>query len=322
MEYRLGLSPRYLNRSPRMADDGSAARIPITGAVTPKRFSAVTKGFSRFEYISDPYDGDRQGMASGVTDRPVFKCSAMETAPKQSGTFQRFRYAVDPYERFEQQQKGMLIERDAKLVGERRFVAGGNARDPKTLLRRRVPELRMQLHQLLRNDWANFWKIAEDSLGMIMVLFSADRLTLERRKNLHEYMNRLVVRNSTIIEFGLTRDAMRWNVTQQSENGGPLILSYVFRPPWVPPLDPLASNPSNHSRDGGVSHTSDARVAPMHEESQQQHLSPMGSQQMSSSQPGLNRQGPFLGKTAANVRSGLSGRPVKEYHAERVPFMR
>ena len=117
------------------------------------------------------------------------------------------------------------------------FSAGGNARDGKRALKIRAPELKTQLLKTLRADWPSFMKISLDERGVLLASFAADRLSHERRADLHNYMNRLLNTHPVAAEFGLNRDPARWGVVLAGAQHGPDNLAplvYALRPPWVP----------------------------------------------------------------------------------------
>lgn len=238
---------------PGAASPRASPRKPvIAGAVVPSRYSSIA-GFSRFSYVSDPFEatercrratlhGERSRPASGDSlgvggsPRPLFKHCALPPAPKAAGAFQRFRYSVDPFEA-EEDHKRAEKRHDAKQMLAGAFVAGGNARDEKRSLKRRMPELRMQLHRALQADWPSYLRVHTDERGVLLAAFAAERLSAERRADLHEYMNRLLSTHPAAAEFGLNRDPSRWGTVQTGEVGsaaGVSVLLYALRPPWVP----------------------------------------------------------------------------------------
>ena len=139
------LSPRASTRaSPRAAP--TAARVPVSGAVVPGKYSALG-GFSHFAYMEDPFENaekERRSTRSSrpmsatnsasASPRPVFKTHALPPAPRNAGAFQQFRYAVDPYELKDARKLEAIQKAKDKLCGGA-FLAGGNARGGKTMLR-------------------------------------------------------------------------------------------------------------------------------------------------------------------------------------------
>jgi len=242
------VSPRKKTLSPR--------NVPIGGAVIPSKYSANNgRGFSRFEYQSDPYDiterarrgtsrpGTTETQPPAMSPRPVFKHSSLPAAPQQAGAFQRFRYSEDPFE-LAQEHKRMEARKTASKAIGGAFSAGGNARNEKRTLKRRMPELRVRLLRELRSDWPSFLQIQLDERGVLLALFNADRLDAERRADLHSYMNRLVSTHPASAEFGLNRDPMRWGALVplmpapdadgvQAASAPSQALVYALRPPWV-----------------------------------------------------------------------------------------
>lgn len=172
-------------RSPRV----SPRALAIQGAVVAEKYSALEgRGFSRFVYESEPVERRRQ--PSPRQQQPVgggragFKHCALPPAPKQAGTFQRFRYSIDPFEEMEARRRAEVHrERSKTLNGA--FSAGGNARDPKRALKLRLPELRAQLVKTLRADLPSFVRVVLDERGVLLCLFAAERLNAERRTDLH-----------------------------------------------------------------------------------------------------------------------------------------
>ena len=71
-------------------------------------------------------------------------------------------------------------------------AAGGNARDAKRSLKIRAPELKAQLLKTLRADWPSFVRVGWDVRGLLIASFAAERLSSDRRSDLHAYMNRLL----------------------------------------------------------------------------------------------------------------------------------
>lgn len=180
---------------------------------------------------------ERNGARAGA----AFCARAVPPAPKQAGAFQRFRYSLDPYEAQEDTKRQERQERQKTLAGA--FSAGGNARDGKRLLKQRMPELRNQLLRTLRADWPSFRRVSIDERGCLLAVFAAEKLSAERRSDLHAYMNRLLNTHAAAAEFGLNRDPSRWGAvpapsSSGSPDGGassaPSPLVYAFRPPWVP----------------------------------------------------------------------------------------
>jgi len=249
-------------RSPRL----TPRALAIQGAVVAEKYSALEgRGFSRFVYESEPVERRRQ--PSPRQQQPVgggragFKHCALPPAPKQAGTFQRFRYSIDPFEEMEARRRAEVHrERSKTLNGA--FSAGGNARDPKRALKLRLPELRAQLVKTLRADLPSFVRVVLDERGVLLCLFAAERLNAERRTDLHAYMNRLLKTHPMSTEFGLQREPTRWGVAA-SVPGDPVAaptttaaagmpspppsaetvsmaalppLVYAFRPPWVAAL--------------------------------------------------------------------------------------
>ena len=113
-----------------------------------------------------------------------------------------------------------------------------------------MPELRTQLVRTLRADWPSFRKVSIDERGCLLAVFAAEKLSTERRSDLHAYMNRLLNTHPAAAEFGLNRDPSRWGVltapasivsssaVSAAEGGAspvaPSPLVYGLRPPWVP----------------------------------------------------------------------------------------
>ncbi|KAL1515595.1 hypothetical protein AB1Y20_002215 [Prymnesium parvum] len=229
--------------SPRSCSPLTAARVPISGAVVPGKYSPI-RGFSHFSYIEDPYHPPEQpsihppstpcSVVGSDAPRPVFKTPALPPAPRNAGTFQQdraFRYAIDPYELKEEKKlEAARKEREKKLMGSA-FKAGGRAPSTDRTLRLRAPEMRTQLHRTFRHDWPCYQGLTTDGRGMITATFAADQLGNERRKDLHEYMNRVLSRHPAAVQFGIMRDSSRWGA---AASGSPDRILYVFRPPWVP----------------------------------------------------------------------------------------
>ena len=223
----------------------------------------VAAGHSHANPASPAAPSPRDSLPSGrgeLENRPAFRCRAsLPPAPKQAGAFQRFRYSVDPFELAEDQKRNELRQKRTKTLAGA-FAAGGNARDGKRGLKRRMPELRKQLTLALRADWSPFLKIAVDERGVLLALFASEGVTQERKADLHAYMNRLLTTHPTSTEFGLNRDPSRWGAmlvpplhgpggnatvapaqaleaapggTSGAAPAAPPIV-YAFRPPWVP----------------------------------------------------------------------------------------
>ena len=135
-------SPRKTTVTPRPTK--------IQGALIPNQYSQLRgRGFSCFEYteepplpslrLSAPAGSPRNALRhdGSSADRPVFKHSALPPAPNQAGSFQRFRYTTDPYERLEDFKRVELHETKAKTIAGS-FAAGGNARDTRKMLNGRA----------------------------------------------------------------------------------------------------------------------------------------------------------------------------------------
>lgn len=91
-------------------DASSPARWKVNGTRLPSTYSAMRgRGFSSFAYEPsekeklppkltygqpNPKAQQQRPQSGGLRDRPVFKFRALPTAPKQAGTFQRFRYTI------------------------------------------------------------------------------------------------------------------------------------------------------------------------------------------------------------------------------------
>lgn len=174
------LQPAASSRSSSPRRQLSPRHLRIAGAVMPTKYSTLKgRGFSTFSYSHDgqpdPYEhaererrsrlsgvgGSRPGSATssarggaGASPRPVFATRALPAAPKQAGAFQRFQYTIDPFELKDASQRDMRGTGTRRIAGA--FVAGGNARDEKRILQRRLPELRAQLRNALRADWPSF----------------------------------------------------------------------------------------------------------------------------------------------------------------------
>lgn len=97
-------------------------------------------------------------------------------------------------------------------------------------------ELKEQLLQTLRSDWPSFLRVATDERGVVLAIFAADKLTPERRADLHDYMNRLLTVHPAASEFGLNREAARWGALLPAveATATPAQLVFALRPPWVP----------------------------------------------------------------------------------------
>lgn len=193
-----------------------------------------------------------RAAVTGVEERPAFVSRAsLPPAPKQAGAFQRFRYSIDPFEAAEDHKRNELKKDRSKTIGGA-FSAGGNARDGKRALKRRMPELRKQLTLALRADWNSFQRIVVDERGVLLALFASDNLSQERKRDLHAYMNRFLTTHPTSAEFALNRDPSRWGAALAASANAPsqpaevvagvLVapasaappIAYAFRPPWVP----------------------------------------------------------------------------------------
>ena len=243
------LSPRL---SPRalVSTGPTAARVPVSGALVPGKYSSL-RGFSNFEYIEEPFEileksrlahihpasqPSRPTSAAGsnalASPRPVFKTSALPPAPRNAGAFQQFRYALDPFEALETQRRVESHSQREKVIASA-FLAGGNARGGgKRSLRLRMPELRTQLHRTLLIDWQQCYRgLVVDQRGMLLAAFETGGLGVERRADLHTYMNRILAKHPSAVEFGITRDASRWGTLFAGSHDR---LVYAFRPPWVP----------------------------------------------------------------------------------------
>ena len=206
----------------------------------------MSGAFSRFTYESEPFDvaeRQRQGKlvlppcTSAESARPLFKHCALPPAPMAAGAFQRFRYSIDPFELHEDHKREELRERAGKILAGA-FVAGGNARDEKYTLKRRSVELRTHIALTLRADWPSFLRMHSDERGTLVAAYAADRLSPERHKDLHGYMNRLMHTHPLAAEFGLSRDPTCWGVVRMGEHGstaGVQEVLYALRPPWVAP---------------------------------------------------------------------------------------
>jgi hypothetical protein len=241
----------------------SPRALPIRGARIPNKNGPLSgRGFTTFAYSiegqSDPYELSERARRPGscrdskptgmepLSPRPVFKHAALPQAPGQAGSFQRFRYSIDPFERRDEAKQADAMQGASKTIAGS-FLAGGNARNEKRSLSRRQPELREQLKRSLRNDWPSFIGIQLDDRGHLILHFDAERLDVARRADLHTYMNRLLQTHPASIEFALQKDPTRWGVLEsalqprppadaaaaQSEPRGERLI-YTFRPPWVP----------------------------------------------------------------------------------------
>jgi hypothetical protein len=255
----LAPSPRRGGPSPRP--------ISIAGSVVPSKYSALKgRGFSSFYYDAGalppvtpkqqayggmPAEGQgslsarasspRQAMPGTLTsprtsiqNRAVFSVRSLPPAPKQAGAFQRFRYSLNPYEDLEDHKRQELRQDRIKTIGGA-FSAGGNARDAKRSLKIRAPELKAQLLKTLRADWPSFVRVAWDVRGLLLASFAAERLSTDRRNDLHAYMNRLLTTHPASAEFSLNREPTQWGVVQLGGGeGNPALIVYALRPPWVP----------------------------------------------------------------------------------------
>ena len=162
-------------------------------------------------------------------------------APKQAGSFQRFRYSVNPFEdvqdhHFEEEQ------RQRALVRAGDFRPGGKGRRADCFrLKLRAPELKAELLASLKNDWPSFTTLKTDARGIILACFEAERVSPDRRRDLHAYMNRLLTTHPACNTYGLMREPTRWGLVVDVEppkpepwmNTEPPPLVYAFRPPWV-----------------------------------------------------------------------------------------
>lgn len=266
--------------SPRSGTAITPRPTQVRGANIPSKYSSLKgRGFSCFEYFEQPRsprnpppisprpqltllnDGSSpQGGGGILSDRPIFKHSALPPAPQQAGSFQRFRYSTDPYELNEDYKRSELRTTRTKTLSGA-FSAGGNARDERRMLKRRAPvrrlplsarsspvlqrsahtwwvrlclgsrpvprdcphrsqELKAQLMSTLRSDWSSFLSVTTDERGVVLALFAADRLNAERRADLHDYMNRLLSTHPATAEFGLNREAARWGATISAIEAG------------------------------------------------------------------------------------------------------
>jgi len=237
----------------------SPRNVPIAGAVLPSKYSAnAGRGFSRFEYQSEPYDSVERSLRlastsrpssarerrPAISPRPVFKHNAVPPAPQQAGTFQRFRYSEDPFELKDEARRTDARVTASKAIGGA-FTAGGNARNEKRALKRRMPELRTQLRHELRSNQPSFLRIDIDERGVLLALFNAKGMNEGRRADLHSYLNRVISTHPACAEFGLTRDPTRWGapapqnmsalLPADDDTGGigAETLIYALRPPWV-----------------------------------------------------------------------------------------
>ena len=250
-------SPR---NSPRSTSSVVSPRpIKVAGAVIPHKYSALNgRGFSRFLYDSGSAGQQQQQQQAhgqlttrpsprnsaasprqltGLEDRQVFKHCSLPPAPKQAGAFQRFRYSPNPFEDMEDHKRQEMRQERAKTLAGA-FAAGGNARDGKRSLKRRAPELKAAIQRTLRADWPSFVKVAIDERGVLLACFAVERLSSERRTDLHAYMNRLLNTHPASAEFGLNREPTRWGVVptgpQYNPESNPAPVMYALRPPWVP----------------------------------------------------------------------------------------
>ena len=96
------------------------------------------------------------------------------------------------------------------------------------------------MQRTLRADWPQFVKLVLDERGVLLACFAAERLSAERRADLHEYMNRLLHTHPAAAEFGVSRDPGRWGcllpapAPADGAPPAPAPLVYARRPPWVP----------------------------------------------------------------------------------------
>jgi len=240
--------------------------VPVRGARVSNQYGPLSgRGFSNFQFAldgqSDPYElterarcpsssrGPQQAVLHSMSPRPVFKHSALPQAPAQAGSFQCFRYSMDPYERKEDLKRTEVRHVATRQLGGS-FLAGGSAKNEKRSLRRRLPELREQLKRSLRSDWPSFMGIGLDERGVLMVAFDSEQLDGERHADLHTYMGRMLDMHPASREFNLQKDPTRWGVivaavelaemppvgasvpSEAVRNSERII--YALRPPWVP----------------------------------------------------------------------------------------
>lgn len=169
-----------------------AARIPISGATVPSKYSP-RGGFSNFTHMEHgPFHlhekATRAHRHSPATSthaedspraRPVFKATALPPAPRNAGAFQQFRYALDPFEALQERRRADAKAWRQKVVGSA-FLAGGSTRGGKRNLRLRLPELRQQLHRTLRDDWQSFRGLVADERGLLLAAFEVRHHPLSR----------------------------------------------------------------------------------------------------------------------------------------------
>ena len=222
--------------------------VPVPGAFVPSRYSAAKgRGFSTFFHINPSPDLDPRArpqsapgwhkssssvprLRGSSEGRPIFAYRALPGAPKNGGSFQRFRYTIQPFEAlqqftFEYEQR----ERAKWRAGD--FKPGGKGQDAlRSRLKRRRAELTAELACTLRQDKSSFIKVEPDAQGMLAILFKKPA-SLNAASELRTYMNRLLIQLPVANEFKLQRDPLRWGVLQ-----GPLVepvMVYALRPPWV-----------------------------------------------------------------------------------------
>jgi len=170
---------------------------------------------------------------------PIFAYRALPRAPKEAGSFERFRYSTNPFEAL-QEHNWQHAQKERAKIRAGQFKPGGKGLDAKRRsLKLRAPELKAAVFKTLQHDWPSFLRVDTDDRGVLLACFSEERLSSERRADLHVYMNRMLKMDPTLNEYWVTRDPMCWGVVMlegadlQQPPVHPPPLVYALRPPWV-----------------------------------------------------------------------------------------
>ena len=159
----------------------AASQAHAAGQKKPSKFSGVGNYFSIYEYMKDPFERHkaatieerRKGKELWVGSED-FKTTALPQVPRNAGSFDEFKYTIDPYEQKDEYQKLMKKKSDSKILhGPVR--AGGTVSDNE-LTKIRSNEAIDRLDRMLRKDWDDaFVDVFEDVSGCIVMCFGADR---------------------------------------------------------------------------------------------------------------------------------------------------
>ena len=230
------VSPRAASVSPRAAVvDGpstlSGRPVFKHSALPPAPKQAGA--FQRFRYSVDPYEALEDHKRSELRDTRARSIAGAFSAGGNARDGRRLLKRRAPV--------SVPIRPGLRLCAarpppDRRPISSAAPRELPVApsARARSQELKSQLVRTLRSDWPSFLRVLPDERGVLCAQFASERLSVERRADLHGYMNRLLNTHPAAAEFGLNRDPSRWGIQQPAADDSPACLVYALRPPWVP----------------------------------------------------------------------------------------